>query len=78
LMKRERRRQLRVAVQISVGCRAFGSSVQYKAKTLDLCEGGMAIQFPGPVSERKFSPLLTRVAWYGSEVRYRRRIGLGR
>ena len=49
LMKRERRRQLRVAVQISVGCRAFGSSVQYKAKTLDLCEGGMAIQFPGPI-----------------------------
>lgn len=49
LMKRERRRQLRVAVQIPVECRAFGSAVQYKAKTLDLCEGGMAIQFPGPI-----------------------------
>ncbi len=49
LMKRERRRQLRVPVQISVECRAFGSGVLYKAKTLDLCEGGMAIQFPGPL-----------------------------
>jgi c-di-GMP-binding flagellar brake protein YcgR len=49
LMKRERRRQLRVAVQIPVECRAFGSAMQYKAKTLDLCEGGMAIQFPGPI-----------------------------
>jgi c-di-GMP-binding flagellar brake protein YcgR len=49
LMKRERRRQLRVAVQIPVECRAFGSAIQYKAKTLDLCEGGMAIQFPGPL-----------------------------
>jgi hypothetical protein len=49
LMKRERRRQLRVAVQIPVECRAFGSAVTYKAKTIDLCEGGMAIQFPGPL-----------------------------
>lgn len=49
LMKRERRRQLRVAVQIPVECRAFGSAVQYKAMTIDLCEGGMAIQFPGPI-----------------------------
>ena len=49
LMKRERRRQLRVPVQIAVECRAFGSAVYYKATTLDLCEGGMAIQFPGPL-----------------------------
>ena len=49
LMKRERRRQLRVAVQIPVQCRGFGSAVNYQAKTLDLCEGGMAIQFPGPI-----------------------------
>lgn len=48
LMKRERRRQLRVPVQIPVECRAFGSAVHYKATTLDICEGGMAIQFPGP------------------------------
>jgi len=49
LMKRERRRQLRVAVQVPLECRGFGSSITYKAKTLDLCEGGMAIQFPGPI-----------------------------
>lgn len=49
LMKRERRRQLRVPVQIPVECRAFGSAVIFKAVTLDLCEGGMAIQFPGPL-----------------------------
>jgi hypothetical protein len=42
LMKRERRLQLRVAVQIPVEC--YGSG-RYKAKTLDLCEGGMAMQF---------------------------------
>jgi len=49
LMKRERRRQLRVAVQIPVECRPFGSGVIFKATTVDLCEGGMAIQFPGPL-----------------------------
>src|SRR2546423_484520 len=49
LMKRERRRQLRVAVQIPVGCRAFASAIQYKATTLDICEGGMAIQFPNAI-----------------------------
>jgi len=49
LMKRERRRQLRVAVQVPLVCRGFGSAITYKAKTLDLCEGGMAIQFPGPI-----------------------------
>ena len=49
LMKRERRRQLRVAVQVSVECRGFGSAVEFKARTLDLCEGGMALQFPGAI-----------------------------
>jgi len=48
LMKRERRLQLRVAVQIPVEC--YGSG-RYKAKTLDLCEGGMAIQFSGRVAK---------------------------
>jgi c-di-GMP-binding flagellar brake protein YcgR len=48
LMKRERRLQLRVAVQIPVEC--YGSA-QYKAKTLDLCEGGMALQFSGRVAK---------------------------
>jgi DNA-binding response OmpR family regulator len=48
LMKRERRLQLRVAVQIPVEC--YGSD-RYKAKTIDLCEGGMAIQFSGRVAK---------------------------
>ena len=52
MMKRERRLQMRVAVQIPVEC--YGSG-RYKAKTLDLCEGGMAIQFTGRVA--KESPL---------------------
>jgi hypothetical protein len=42
LMKRERRMQMRVPVQVPVEC--FGDS-RYKAQTLDLCEGGMAIHF---------------------------------
>jgi ActR/RegA family two-component response regulator len=46
LMKRERRLQMRVAVQVPVEC--FGDS-RYKATTLDVCEGGMAIQFSGRV-----------------------------
>ncbi len=48
LMKCERRLQMRIAVQIPVEC--FGSA-RYKAKTLDLCEGGMAIQFSGRVAK---------------------------
>ena len=52
LMKRERRLQLRVAVQVPVEC---NGSNQYRAKTLDLCEGGMAIQFSGRMV--KESPL---------------------
>jgi len=48
LMKRERRLQMRVAVQIPVEC--FGAG-RYKAKTIDLCEGGMAIQFSGHVAK---------------------------
>jgi DNA-binding response OmpR family regulator len=49
LMKRERRRQVRVAVQVPVECRGFGSAIAYRGKTLDLCEGGMAVQFTGRV-----------------------------
>ncbi len=48
LMKRERRLQLRVAVQIPVECCGSG---RYKAKTIDLCEGGMALQFSGRVAK---------------------------
>ena len=46
LMRRERRLQLRVPVQFPIEC--YGSS-RYKAKTIDVCEGGMAIQFSGRV-----------------------------
>jgi CheY-like chemotaxis protein len=44
MMKRERRLQLRVPVQIPVECFGWGSR-RYRAETSDLCEGGMAIQF---------------------------------
>ena len=44
LMKRERRLQLRVPVQVPVEC--MGSR-PFQAKTLDVCEGGMALQFTG-------------------------------
>ncbi len=46
LMKRERRAQMRVPVQVLVEC--YGAD-RYRAKTLDLCEGGMAIQFSARV-----------------------------
>ncbi|MFZ0798245.1 MAG: PilZ domain-containing protein [Terriglobales bacterium] len=52
LMKRERRMQMRVPVQVPVAC--YGSG-RYKAQTLDVCEGGMAIQFLG--RKAKESPL---------------------
>src|ERR1700682_5510146 len=48
LMKRERRLQLRVAVQIPVECYGAG---RYKATTLDLSEGGMAIHFIGRIAK---------------------------
>jgi DNA-binding response OmpR family regulator len=60
LMKRERRMQMRVPVQVPVVC--YGAN-QYKAKTLDLCEGGMAIQFLGRAA--KESPLRFSVALPG-------------
>ena len=47
LMKRERRLQLRVAVHVPVKC---NGADRYKATTLDLCEGGMAIQFCGTLA----------------------------
>lgn len=46
LMRRERRLQLRVPIQVSVECRGTN---RYMAKTLDLCEGGMALQFSSRV-----------------------------
>lgn len=47
LMRRERRLQLRVPIQVPVECRGTN---RYKAKTLDLCEGGMALQFSSRVT----------------------------
>jgi hypothetical protein len=44
LMKSERRLQMRVPVEVPVSCQG---SMRYHAKTIDLCEGGMAIQFMG-------------------------------
>lgn len=55
LMKRERRAQMRVPIEIPVNCTGNSS---YKAKTIDLCEGGMAIQFlgrPAKESSLRFS-----------------------
>ena len=76
LMKRERRMQMRIPVQIPVEC--YGAA-NYKARTLDLCEGGMAIQFIGRIPKEntlRFSlelpgiePTLEiygEVAWGGS------------
>jgi DNA-binding response OmpR family regulator len=48
LMKRERRLQLRIPVQIPVECYGAG---RYSAKTIDLSEGGMALQFSGRVAK---------------------------
>jgi DNA-binding response OmpR family regulator len=50
LMKSERRVQMRIPVQIPVECVGSG---RYPAKTLDLCEGGMAIRFTGRKAKEK-------------------------
>jgi len=42
LMKSERRAQLRIPIQVPVDC---VGSAHYKARSLDLSEGGMALQF---------------------------------
>jgi c-di-GMP-binding flagellar brake protein YcgR len=51
LMNRERRLQLRVPVQVPVTCNGFD---KYKARTIDLCEGGMAIEFDGSLAKETF------------------------
>ena len=61
LMKSERRLQMRVPVQVPVACLGTG---KYDARTIDLCEGGMAIQFLGrPAKENslRFSLELPRM-----------------
>jgi DNA-binding response OmpR family regulator len=75
LMRRERRVQLRVPIQVSVECRGTN---RYMAKTLDLCEGGMALQFSTRVTNEsvmRFSlelpginrklEILGQLAWEG-------------
>lgn len=76
LMRRERRMQTRVAVQVPVECYGTGD---YRATTLDICEGGMAIQFsgrPAKESSLRFSlelpgmteklEILGELAWGGN------------
>jgi hypothetical protein len=77
LMKRERRMQMRVPVEIPVEC--YGAR-QYRGKTIDLCEGGMAVRFSGRVGKEstlRFSlelpgmkqrlELQGEMAWEGSD-----------
>ncbi len=47
LMKAERRRNVRVAVQIPVIMRSSEAGANMKVTTLDLSEGGMAVAMPG-------------------------------
>src|SRR5271163_2744059 len=76
MMKRERRVKMRVPVQIPVECSGTG---EYKAKTIDLCEGGMALQFSGRVAKesvlrfslelpgiKKKLEILGELAWEGN------------
>jgi PilZ domain len=49
LMKSERRRNVRVAVQIPVVLRNLGNGPNMKATTVDLSEGGMAVTVPGKI-----------------------------
>ena len=77
LMRRERRVQLRVPVQVPVECQG---ARRYKAKTIDLCEGGMAIQFTTHVTNEsllhfslelpgmgKKLEVVGQLAWEGSD-----------
>jgi ActR/RegA family two-component response regulator len=47
LMKSERRRNVRVAVQLPVVMRNLGGGTNMKVTTIDLSEGGMAVSIPG-------------------------------
>src|SRR5580700_4485366 len=46
LMKSERRRNVRVAVQIPIVIRSLGNGPNMQAMTVDLSEGGMAVNVP--------------------------------
>lgn len=79
LMKRERRRNFRVPVQIPVLIRKMNSDTTLRATTVDLSEGGMAVRIPGrqrptglwrvaftlPASATSFE-LLSEFAWEGN------------
>ena len=79
LMKRERRRNFRVPVQIPVLIRKMDSDTTLRATTVDLSEGGMAVRIPGrqrptglwrvaftlPASQVSFE-LLSEFAWEGN------------
>jgi DNA-binding response OmpR family regulator len=47
LMKQERRRQTRIPVQIAVDCMGSRSQRKFEVRTIDLCEGGMAVRISG-------------------------------
>ena len=77
LMRRERRVQLRVPVQVPVECQG---ARRYKAKTIDICEGGMAIQFTTHITNEtllhfslelpgmgKKLEVIGQLAWEGSD-----------
>lgn len=65
LMKSERRRNVRVAVQISVIVRTTGPGGNMKVGTVDLSEGGMAINLPH--GKRPTNPLQISFTLPGSD-----------
>jgi c-di-GMP-binding flagellar brake protein YcgR len=81
LMKRERRRNMRIPVQIPVAVRSLESDNGLKITTTDLSEGGMAVSVPKrgrpsgkwqvsftlPGSERSFN-LNAEFAWEGTSA----------
>lgn len=65
LMKSERRRNVRVAVQISVIVRTTGPGGNMKVSTVDLSEGGMAVNLPH--GKRPTNPLQISFTLPGSD-----------
>jgi len=67
LMKQERRRQTRIPVEIPVECTGARSSRKFSVKTIDLCEGGMAVRFTGRLINE--SPVRFRLPLPGTNQR---------
>lgn len=65
LMKSERRRNVRVPIQISVVVRTTGAGGNIKVSTIDLSEGGMAVTMPD--SRRPTNPLQIAFTLPGSD-----------